>query len=429
MRSIFKLSLIYFFVAICTVSAQFGFFGAPSIKITGILKMVDDKTQLVVAVHTDDKQIYRLDRVNPETISQFANQRVEVEGTEVKAGLIHCMHAKKIRSLDDPPKSLLDSITQFYLSSLSNPPKIDIDVSKVMGLADSCDIIIENNRAFPQWYVMIAGIVPTTRYVHGGIVVKGFDLIQLRNFFDDLTKGKNSIPVYRRGLVNEHVKGKVVPVWEWLPSNDIDPNRPYVITPDVVVKTKMSCIVALDMEHYLCDPKYGFSTKHIKVIRLPLKSQSQKLLVEKYLGYNLAKKTEYDMGFSIMESDQGFSVDKDDEVKINFDLAPVPLYCTEMIYRAFNETLGIKLPTTQCNRLLLNIISRIPFLPKGLVGKVKEPFVTADCFIKTGEIVYQNQDSPSPEETIKELSNDMVKGFCKKLMLICTFHSQPINLE
>ncbi|MBF0408478.1 MAG: hypothetical protein HQM10_14095 [Candidatus Riflebacteria bacterium] len=417
MKKIFAaLFLISILFSISVSAAPFGI-GEKREKVSGILKVAEQGTTIVAVVHTDDKQLYRLDRINYEKIKPFAGQRVEVEGTVVKPGSIAIMRVKKIKSLDVPPKSLLDAVVNFYISPIPNPPEIKTDVRKVIGLVDTGDIIIENNRAFPQWYVIIGSLVPGTRYVHAGMILKGHEILSLNSYYETLTKEKNSIKIYRRSLVEENQNGKTVKVWQWLPSDAIDINKPYVITPEVVAKEKVSRVVAIDIEHYLSDPKGGHPTKHIQVLRPAIKNQQQRQLIKKFLGYSLYKKIEYDMGYTILEPNPAFRVENQDAV-IDLSVAPVPMYCTEMIFRAFKETINMELPTTQVDKRISGILEKIPGVPRGLIEKLKSPFVTADCFIKKAELIYKNSDSPPPDEVLQSLVSDSFKKFCVDMKVI-----------
>lgn len=306
--------------------------------------------------------------------------------------------------------SPLDKAVEFYTTSLPNPPKIALDVDQVMALAETGDVIIENNRAFPQWYVAIAALVPSTRFIHAGMVVKGHVLASLWPTF---TKTDCPFRGYRRGTFQMKGKNGMETRWRWAPV-PLDPNRKYVITPEVVGENTMSCIVALDLQDYLIDPAVGFPVKHIKVLRAPIRDQAALNRLTMYLGYHLYQKTTYDMGFDTTEPEVAVKRKANGELTFDLTKAPVPLYCTELCYRSLAEA-DIEVPTTSVSAALIGSVAKVPRIPKGYVAKLKAPFITADCFIRKCSVVYQNPEPPKPGEVVKTIIDEGWRNLCYQL--------------
>mgnify|MGYP001614658805 CR=1 FL=1 len=271
----------------------------------------------------------------------------------------------------------MDKVVEFYSAPLPNAPKIDTDVVRAMEVAETGDIVIENNRAYPQWYVAIAFLVPNTKYVHGEMVVKGHVLSTLEQTFAKIGKRSPAFFAYRRQQQDVQTKKGLVKVWKCLPITAIDPSRPYVITPEVTGNEKLSAVVALDMEDYLIDPALGYPYKHVKILRAPVKNQAAINRVVRYLVYHLSKKTLYDMGFAIDEQEP--AVRRHGNGRITFDLtvAPVPIYCTELILRALGEAGDFQFKTTLVNPKLVQTLSRIPKVTMAFFEKVTKP--VCDC--------------------------------------------------
>ncbi|HPT48219.1 MAG TPA: hypothetical protein PLM07_20245, partial [Candidatus Rifleibacterium sp.] len=200
--------------------------------------------------------------------------------------------------------SPIDAVIGFYTSAVPNPPQIPVQVSQVNDLVTTGDIIIENDRAFAQWYVAIAALVPNTHFVHSGLVITGKDLLALNNrlkaiFRDD---GFAEIKPHKLKLYTfANKKKKTITTWRWMPC-EFDVNRKYVITPAGVGEKADNIVAVFDLHDYLVHPKYG-SCKHIQVIRPDGLSEDGKNKIVDYLGLHLYKKTGYDMGFSMNEQE------------------------------------------------------------------------------------------------------------------------------
>ena len=70
----------------------------------------------------------------------------------------------------------IQRIADSYLSPLADPPDLPTDMNRLLTLAQTGDIIIENNLAFPQIYAVYGTLVPGLQYVHAQIVISGEDL-------------------------------------------------------------------------------------------------------------------------------------------------------------------------------------------------------------------------------------------------------------
>lgn len=298
----------------------------------------------------------------------------------------------------------MDKIIEFYTSSVPNPPEVKIDVAKVMELAETGDIIIENNVAFPQWYVAIGTFVPNTRFVHAGMIIKGHNLKLLMEKLDPQRKHRNAHTAYVRCLqTNKNKDGKPYKVWEWVRA-PIDANAKYVVTPEVTRGHTMSKVVALHLKHYLLDPAVGHSTKHIMVLRPPIKTQQELEKVSMYLAYHVFKCTEYDMGFNIGEPEPMIFRKTREGITADITVAPVPLYCTELLWRALN-LIGCETETVLIGGKVGEMLRKVKRLPKSFAEKISTPFVTADTFIRHNQLIYANSPSPSVSEVIKSMKD------------------------
>ncbi|RCK77787.1 MAG: hypothetical protein OZSIB_2845 [Candidatus Ozemobacter sibiricus] len=308
--------------------------------------------------------------------------------------------------------SPLDALIKFYTSSVPNPPKIDIDEVQVRRLVETGDIIIENNRAFPQWYAVIGGLVPACRFVHAGVVVKGHVLKQLIQELRPTDSVITTQAYYRVGLPKIE-NNKVKRVFNWLPY-PIDPHGTYVITPEVTINTTISRVVALNLVNYLCDPAIGYPTKHIRIIRPRLGSQQMVRALAKYLAYHVWKGTTYDMGFDLSEKEDAIVRQRDGELWFDLTANPVPLYCTELVWRGLREA-GLQVPTTQIRRGLAGLVGRIPRMPRSVVQKLDAAFVTADLLEQAGTVIYQNEPPPPVREALGRMVDLNFKAVCQKL--------------
>ncbi|MEW6709363.1 MAG: hypothetical protein AB1403_06005 [Candidatus Riflebacteria bacterium] len=308
----------------------------------------------------------------------------------------------------------LDKIVEFYTSSVPNPAEVKIDVLKVMELAETGDIIIENNIAFPQWYAAIGILVPGTRYVHAGMVVKGHALKQYLQKLDPQNNNRNAKTAHVRCLqTNKDANGKPYKVWEWVRA-PIDPNAKYVITPEVTRGRTLSSVVALHLKHYLLDPAIGYSTKHIKVLRPPVQTQPALEKMIMYLCYHVLKKTEYDMGFSIDEPEPLIFRKTTEGITADISVAPVPLYCTELLWRALKQA-NCEADTVKIGGGFGDFLRKIKRMPKSLATKITAPFVTADLFINHTQTVYANAAPPSVGEVIRDMRDKAFKKICEDL--------------
>jgi hypothetical protein len=306
-----------------------------------------------------------------------------------------------------------DKLVEFYTSCLPMPPKVEIDVAAVNRLVQTGDIIIENHRGFPQWYAAIALMVPNTRFVHAGMIIKGHVLLGLSKQFAQTaqtTEAMKVIPTYRRELVSCTTPKGTIQKWQWVPNPTIYPNRAYVITPEVVGGNGISRTVALDLWDYLLDPAIRYSVKHIKVIRPPVKTQKLLDKMTRYLWYHVYKQTPYDMGFSITEDEVAVREGPKGILEYDFTKAPVPLYCTELVFRALREA-GIAAPTASIVPGLAAKLAGIPRLPKGFVAKLQSPFVTADCFLKSGEVIFQTVEPPAPLQALGDVKDTLLRKY------------------
>jgi hypothetical protein len=308
----------------------------------------------------------------------------------------------------------LDKVVEFYTSPFPNPPKVPIDVGTVVNLAETGDIVIENNRAFPQWAVMIGMLVPNTRYVHGGMVVKGHVLKRINTLFGKKIGARKGFTVYRKQKEQETRDGKPVTVWRWKAQPEIHYGRAYVITPEVVEKETDSRVVALDLGDYLVDPGFGYPTKHIKLLRPKICEQRALDKVANYLGYHLLKRTPYDMGFDIKENEIAIKRSSTGETEYDISIMPVPLYCTELILRALREG-GLDVEPTFINQKAAAVARFIPGLPKMVSEKLRAPFITADCFLPRVQVLYQNEAPPSVGEILKTMGPGKSKTTCDHL--------------
>ncbi len=306
--------------------------------------------------------------------------------------------------------SPLDALIKFYTSSVPNPPKIEIDEVQVRRLVETGDIIIENNRAFPQWYAMIGGLVPNCRFVHAGVVVKGHVLNQLIQELRPHDSVITTQAYYRVGPPRVE-NGKVKRTFNWMPY-PIDPQGTYVITPEVTINTTISRVVALNLMHYLCDPAIGYPTKHIRIIRPRLGTQQMVRLLAKYLTYHVWKGTTYDMGFDLSEKEEAIVRQREGELWFDLAANPVPLYCTELVWRGLREA-GIEVPTTQIRRGLAGAVGRIPRMPRSVVQKLDAAFITADLLEQAGTVVYQNAPPPPVREALSKMVDLNFKATCQ----------------
>ncbi len=308
--------------------------------------------------------------------------------------------------------SPLDKLIGFYTSSVPNPPKIEIDEVQVRRLVETGDIIIENNRAFPQWYAMIGGLVPNCRFVHAGVVVKGHVLRQLLQELRPADSVITTQAYYRVGPPRV-IDGKIKRFFHWMPY-PIDAQGIYVITPEVTINTTISRVVALNLMNYLCDPAIGYPTKHIRIIRPRLGAQELVRQLARYLAYHVWKGTTYDMGFDLSEKED--AIVRQHHGELWFDLAanPVPMYCTELVWRALREA-GIQVSTTQIRRGIAGAVGRIPRMPRSVVQKLDAAFITADLLEQAGTVVYQNAPPPPVREALARMVDLNFKAACQGL--------------
>jgi hypothetical protein len=306
----------------------------------------------------------------------------------------------------------MDKVVQFYTSSIPKPPRVDMDVAQVVKLAETGDIIIENHRGFPQWYAAIGVLIPGTRYVHAGMVIKGHELKAHLEKISGKPFSSQIFHAYVRCLQTvKDAKGRPSRVWQWVKA-PIDSKGKYVITPEVTRGATMSRVVPLHIKHYLQDPAVGYPCKHIALIRPPIPSQKALSRLAMYLAYHAFKETGYDMGFQATESEPAIQRDIEGELTFDLSLAPVPLYCTELIWRALRE-IQLEVPPTKVSEKISGTLARIPRIPKALVEKLRSPFITADLFLKSGSIVYANALPPSVSGAIGNMVDQTYKNWCR----------------
>lgn len=317
--------------------------------------------------------------------------------------------------------NIIDGIVNFYTSPIPNPPAVYIDMNKVLQIVETGDIIIENNMAYPQWAVMIASLVPGTKYVHAGIVVKGHVLYNVGKILQKKDPNRK-LQVYRKKRL--HIadnkscnNGKSFSyIWKWLPEENIHYGRVYIVTPEVVENMNISIVSALDLEDYLKDPALGYSTKHIKIIRPNNIDQKGINNLSIYLGFHLFSRTPYDMGFDLSEEERGIRIIRNNEIEIDFQQASVPLYCTELVYRALKFINLETLPLYK-NEKAAKIANSIPKFPNKLKEKLDSYYVTADSFIEVGSIIYQNDEPPSIAQIMKIAANSYLGELCKMIKI------------
>lgn len=308
--------------------------------------------------------------------------------------------------------SPLDKVVEFYISSVPNPPRIGLDTKAVWDMAETGDIIIENNRAYPQWYAMIGSLIPDCRFVHAGMIIKGHVLKSLAEEISP--ESAKTLHAYYRGAPTRIVDGKVKKMYDWFPYQ-VDSKGIYVITPEVTINTSMSRIVALNLKDYLVDPAIGYPTKHIRLIRPRLASQALVRTLARYLAYHVIKKTTYDMGFVSTETEKAISRLQNGELTFDLSAAPVPLYCTELVYRALREA-GITIPTTQVKTAISGSLAKIPRMPRSVLQKIDSPFITADVLMNGGSIIYQNDPPPTVKEAIESMVDLNFKAVSRALL-------------
>ena len=308
--------------------------------------------------------------------------------------------------------SPMDKVVEFYISSVPNPPKIDLNYSEIRGLVETGDIIIENNRAFPQWYAIIGSLIPNCKYVHAGMVIKGHVLKALA---EKISKsGAVTMRAYYRGGPPRIVDGKVKKIFDWMPY-PVDPKGIYVVTPEVTINTSLSKVVALNLKDYLLDPAIGFPTKHIQIIRPRISTPETINRVASYLTYHVLKKTGYDMGFVANEKEPAIVRNRRGELWFDMSAAPVPLYCTELVWRALRE-IGIDIPPTQVKRSISGVLGRIPKVPRSLIQKIDSAFITADILKKGGAVIYKNSEPPTVRQAIEGMVDLNFKATCKGIL-------------
>ena len=307
--------------------------------------------------------------------------------------------------------SPLDKVVEFYISSIPNPPRVDLDWQAVRNTVETGDIIIENNRAFPQWYAMIGSLVPNCQFVHAGMVVKGHVLKALAQEISP--SGAVTMRGYYREGPPRIVDGKVTRNFEWKPY-PIDSNSTYIVTPEVTINTSTSRVVALNLRDYLLDPSIGFPTKHIRVIRPRIASQEKIRTLAKYLTYHVLKRTTYDMGFDVSEKEAAICRNRNGELWFDMRAEPVPLYCTELVWRALREV-GIEVPTTQVKRGIAGALGRIPRMPRSVVMKMDAAFITADVLMNGGTVIFQNAPPPTVKQALEAMVDQNFKATCQGL--------------
>ncbi|MFZ5949683.1 MAG: hypothetical protein ACOYXC_03180 [Candidatus Rifleibacteriota bacterium] len=305
--------------------------------------------------------------------------------------------------------SPMDKVVEFYISSVPNPPKIDLNYNEIRGLVETGDIIIENNRAFPQWYAIIGSLIPDCKYVHAGMVIKGHVLKAMAEKIS--RSGAVTMHGYYRGGPPRIVDGKVKKIFDWMPY-PVDPKGIYVVTPEVTINTSLSKIVALNLKDYLVDPAIGFPTKHIQIIRPRISTPETINKVAGYLTYHVLKKTGYDMGFVANEKELAIVRNRKGELWFDMSAAPVPLYCTELVWRALRE-IGIDIPTTQVKRSIAGILGRIPKVPRSMIQKIDSAFITADILKKGGTVIYKNSEPPTVRQAVEGMVDLNFKAACK----------------
>ena len=179
--------------------------------------------------------------------------------------------------------------------------------------------------------------------------------------------------------------------------------------------------IAMAAEDVLADPRFAYTAKHIKVLRPPVRTQKQMDIILLYLGYHLTKESAYDMAFSILEPDPGFTVSPSGQVQIDWDVAPPTVYCTELPWRALVHA-GIRSRTTTVNPLLTRIMHFIPLIPEEMLKAWRGPQVPPDVFhaefttdwdgqVTSGapELIYANEPPPPPLEVIRSLPDSVFK--------------------
>ncbi len=308
--------------------------------------------------------------------------------------------------------SPLDKVVEFYTSSVPNPPRIDLDPKAVWDMAETGDIIIENNRAFPQWYAMIGSLVPDCSFVHAGMIIKGHVLKSLAAEINP--SSVKTLHAYYRGAPPRLVGGKIKKLYDWFPY-PVDPQGIYIVSPELTVNTSLSRIVAMNLKDYLVDPSIGYPTKHIRLIRPHLATQSLVRTLAKYLTYHVIKETVYDMGFVSTEKESAVSRLQNGELVFDLSAAPVPLYCTELVYRALREA-GITIPTTQIKKAISGSLSKIPRMPRSVLQKIDSPFITADVLMRGGTVMYQNDPPPTVKEAIAGMVDLNFKAVSQRLL-------------
>ncbi len=308
--------------------------------------------------------------------------------------------------------SPLDKVVEFYTSSVPNPPRIELDPKAVWDMVETGDIIIENNRAFPQWYAMIGSLVPDSNFVHAGMIIKGH---VLKSLAEEISPSSvRTLHAYYKGAPPRVVDGKLKKMYDWFPY-PVDPQGIYIVSPELTINTSLSRIVAMNLKDYLVDPAIGYPTKHIRIIRPRLATQSLVRTLARYLTYHVIKETIYDMGFVSTEKETAVSRLQNGELVFDLSAAPVPLYCTELVYRALREA-GINIPTTQIKKSISGSLSKIPRMPRSVLQKIDSPFITADVLMSGGTVVYQNAPPPTVKEAIAALVDLNFKAVSQSLM-------------
>lgn len=299
----------------------------------------------------------------------------------------------------------MDAVVGFYTSPVPLPPKIPVCVASIMEVLRTGDVVIENDRAFPQWYVAIAAIVPGTKYVHAGVAIKGKEVIWVNSRFAKTLPDKKLEPImaHKWQLVDIPNSKKPKKAWRWMPV-PIDPDQMYIVTPGGVGVTGANVVALFDLNDYLTHPSYG-SVKHIKVIRPNLTEPLARAKIVEYLCIHLALRTGYDMGFSLSETEPSSHIS--DVMDVGFKT--VPVYCTELCLRALEKG-GITTPVIKLEKGVLGKIKGIPGLPKAFVQKISENFITADCFVKSGKVVYENSLPPVPGKAFAVMMGGEVKN-------------------
>jgi len=309
----------------------------------------------------------------------------------------------------------LEEIVRIYNSPIPNPPHIPIDLPRALGSLETGDLVIENPRMHPHWYIAVSSLFPGSRYVHGGIAVKGHALIGLRRTMAELSGKPVPFVTYRR-----QQDGGTSP-WQYLPEPEIRPQAVYVVSQEVRGPDGICGTIAMAAEDVLVDPRFPKPGKHILILRPPVRTQKQLAIALLYLGYHLTLFTPYDMAFSTIEPETGFRVAPDGQVTIDWEAAPPTVYCTELPWRAL-ALAGVRSSTMTMAPALVGVMRRLPMLPREMVEAWCGPQVPPEVFRRPwqvtdngktrrakAEVIYANQLPPTPLEVLESLPDSILK--------------------